>query len=255
MDQTKSRHQEDIQSLQNVDSCRNDLKKLWIRFKFRGEAQEIRSKGNYPAEIKKILERMGIKFNLGILPLESAFFQDRKFGGNSIPEVALCCNFINSTIARRVKLDIMNFNKALEEAGQLESIRYFTIVNWSEKVWNILRICFELKNNKLITNAFVTNEGIKVQYNVECEPEDPDETFVDPSLQKFVSVLINTQAALDNLRKTIGDFNYQLPATVVYNSEYFNLSKEQRIEHRIKSYEEQHESDDCFMQAESTNIV
>ncbi|CAG9803587.1 unnamed protein product [Chironomus riparius] len=251
IDQVKSSHQEEIETLQIIDSSRADLKKLWIRFKFRGEAQEIRGKGNYPAEIKKILDKMGIKFNLGILPLESAFFHDRKFGGSSIPEIALCCNFVNSTIARRVKIDIANFNKALEEKGQSEIIRYFTTVSWSENVWRILRICFDIKGNGLLKSAFVTNEGIKIQYETDSAPEDPNETVVDTDSLKVITAKINSMSALDELRKSIGDFNCQLPATQVYNSEYFNLSIEQRKEVRMNSQQDEPEDNDNQMQIES----
>jgi len=249
IDQVKINHHDEIEVLQTIDSCRSDLKRLWIRFKFRGEAQEIRSRGNYPAEIKKILDKIGIKFNLGILPIETAFFQDRKFGSNTIPEIALCCNFVNSTIARRVKIDIANFNKCLEEKGQSDMIRYFTTVSWSENVWNILRICFDLKDNGLVNSAFVTNEGIKIQHEINLASEDPNETVVDPNPPKKVTVKINSMVALDNLRKTILDFNHQIPAAQVYSTEYFKMSREQRKEFRTN--QEGQEFDDNQMQAES----
>ncbi|CAG9804333.1 unnamed protein product [Chironomus riparius] len=251
INQVKSSHQEEIESLQIIDSSRSDLKKLWIRFKFRGEAQEIRGKGNYPAEIKKVLDKMGINFNLGILPLESAFFQDRKFGGSSIPEIALCCNFVNSTIARRVKIDIANFNKSLEEKGQRDMIRYFTTVSWSENVWKILRICFDIKGSGMLKSAFVTNEGIKVQYEIDSAPDDPNETVVDPNSSKVITAKINSMSALDELRKSIVDFNYQLPAVQVYSTEYFNLSMEQRKELRMNYQHEILEDDDNQMLIES----
>lgn len=251
IDQVKSSHQEEIETLQIIDSSRSDLKKFWIRFKFRGEAQDIRGRGNYPTEIKKILDKMGIKFNLGILPLESAFFQDRKFGGSSIPEIALCCNFVNSTIARRVKIDIANFNKGLEEKGQSDLVRYFTTVSWSENVWKILRICFEIKGNGLLNSAFVTNEGIKVQYETDLAPEDPNDTVVDPP--KVVTTKINSMSALDELRKSINDFNYQLPAVQVYNSEYFNLSTEQRKEFRMNYQQEILEDDNQMLMETQDN--
>ncbi|CAG9798983.1 unnamed protein product [Chironomus riparius] len=250
IDRVKSNHQDQLEELQIVDSCRTDLKKLWIRFKFRGEAQDIRSRGNYPTEIKKILDRMGINFNLGILPLQTAFFQDRKFGGNEFPEIALCCNFVNSTIARRVKVDIARFNKSLEENGQQDMIRYFTTVSWSDNVWNVLRICFELKDNSFVKNAFVTDEGIKVQYEMECEPIDPNETVVDPDAKKLVTVKVNNMLALDVLRKTILDFNWQLPAAQVYSTEYFKTPINQRKELRLITNQEQLEFNESHMQIE-----
>lgn len=262
IDSMKTKQQNELESIKVVDDCRNDLRKFWLRFRYRGEAQQIRQNGNYPLQIKKILGNMGIKFDLGILPIETAFFHDRKFGRDDMPEIALCCIFTNSTIAKRVKAEIAKFNRKLEEEQKHHMIRYFTSVNWSESVWNIMRICIELKNFNLINNVFATNEGIKVQYNSHIDAseeinQDPNDTVITPPQQiRTVTTKINNAVMLDNLRMTVKDFNFQIPFDQVYNPQYFRLSLDDRRKIReapmINSSEP---NDEIMLDASDTSFI
>jgi len=247
IEKVKSSHKDEIETLQIVDACRNDLKKIWIRFKFRGEAQQIRESGNYPTEIKRILGKMNIKFDLNILPIETAFFQDRKFGNQEVPEIALCCIFTNSTIAKRVKTDIIKFNKNLELNGKRELIRYFSTMNWTGNVWQILKVCIELKSHNLINNVFVSNEGIKVQITrILNDTDDLNLTVVDYNANQnsFSTIKVNNSSTLDNLRKLVNDFNKELPASEVYNRDYFSLEFEKRKELRLNACQQESTNDE-----------
>lgn len=216
---------DDIESLKTVEACRNDLKKLWIRFKYKKEALEMRSKGNLPVQIRELLQRMNIKFDLGILPIETAYFVTRKFGKTLIPELTLSCTFSNSMIARKVKYEIRNFNSQLISNGHQDAIRYSTATNWSPIVWNKLRICMELVNHSLINKFLVTNEGLKVTYPVSSETEGSE--------ARTKTVNVNNYKEIDEVRIVINDFNCNIPAQQVYTAEYFSCDPEARKTARL----------------------
>ncbi|KAG5674194.1 hypothetical protein PVAND_004176 [Polypedilum vanderplanki] len=241
---------DEIEEIKTIDSCRSDLKKVYLRFKFRSEAQKIREEGNFPTHIVKILASMGIKFP-GLLPVENAFFENRKFGREVVPELTLCCIFVSSTYARIMKSGVLKFNNDLVSAGKETHIRYSTSVNWSINVWKIYRILLELQRFKLIKNAIITNEGIKAKFEDESFNRELD--IVTENKEKTVKV--NTFTQLDSLRQTIKDVRSYVPAKNIYNDDYFKINFDSRNQLRSDAAVEENQIESNLISFENVPEV
>jgi hypothetical protein len=214
---------DEVEEIKMIDNCRTDLKKVWIRFKYRQEAERLRDEGNYPMQLKNLLSRMNIKFNLGILPIETAYFQTRRFGGPAtVPELTMLCIFASHVMARRVKNDIRAFNEDLMHKGRLSEVRYDVSVSWSQNVWNIMRVCIELQKYKHIDRHLITNEGVKAEFTEKWMNKEGEEE------SKTVTLRVNSGSQLDALRVRVNDFNYNVPASMVYTTEYFASNEADR---------------------------
>lgn len=226
-----------IECINTVQECSRDLKKVWIRFVYVKDAEDIR-KANSHAAIIEIFTQLNIELNMAQYPIETFFFATKKFSQDQlIPEIALCCIFASSALASIVKNGIRTFNEALEMNNQLHLIRYRFNTDWSYKIRSILKPCNEMKSFDVIERVLVTTDGIKV-YHKEIEHKNhPD--------RKFTSTLVNSSKKLDVLRKRLKDFNYTVPATETYNNEYFSQSFDTRrklrknyLENTCDEYEE-----------------
>jgi hypothetical protein len=186
----KTMTSDELDEIKLIDNCRSDLRKLFIRFRNKHEAESMRRKGNLHNQLKSLFAHLNL--NLDILPVESAYFQTRKFGRSSQPELTLCCIFTTSTQARKVKYAIENFNSSLASKGQGDRVRYQIAVSWSHNVWNIVTICNELRDHKLIEKHLVTDSGIKVVYKKKGWKSDK----VDPAARsKNVTARSSTRSA------------------------------------------------------------
>jgi hypothetical protein len=205
-----------------IQACGQDLKKIWIRFAYASDAEELRKDMN-PLKIKELLMQMDIPIGTMKFPIESFYFQTKKFGDDQMfPEVALCCTFVNSTIASIVKNGVRNFNSKLKANGQFRLVRYDVASELSYSVRSLLKICNEMKRFNIIEKAFVTNEGIKV-YHVELTG-----TNARGSEYKYSTSFINSFRKLDNLRRQLNDYNSTAPASNVYSDDYFKNSYDER---------------------------
>jgi hypothetical protein len=205
-----------------IQSCNNDLKKLWIRFVYESDAEDMRNEKN-PSRIKEALMQMNIPIGTMKFPIESFYYQTKRFGdGQLFPEVALCCTFVNSTIASIVKNGVRKFNSNLKASGNSHLIRYHVASELSFNVRSLLKICNEMKNFNVIAKVFVTNEGIKVYHDELTGKNDRGKEY------KYSSSFVNSFRKLDQLRRQLGDHNSTVPAANVYSSEYFGLSYEEK---------------------------
>jgi len=191
----KVKKNDEIECLKTVQACSRDLKRIWIRFVYASDAKYVRNKNNHAA-IKEILSQLNIPLNMAQYPMESFFFQSRTFSAEQlVPEIALCCIFVNSTLATVVKNGIINFNKNLEQNEQQHLMRYLVSTDWSYNIRLILKPCNEMRRFNLIDRVFITNDGIKVYYK-EIERND------QPGKSSTMS-LVNSLKKLDMLRRKL----------------------------------------------------
>lgn len=206
-----------IESLNTIQACSRDLKKVWIRFTNAKDAKDLRN-ANSHAAIQGIFNQMNIKLDMAQYPLETFYFQNRRFSKEqTIPETALCCVFVSSALATIVKNGIRKFNKSLAERNKLNHIKFTTSTDWSFNIRKILKPCIEMKRFDVVEGVLVTNDGIKV-YHKEIDYEE----------RKSKSTFVNSMKKLDILRKNLTDFNYTVPAAETYNKDYFKLSYDER---------------------------
>ena len=210
-----------IESIKTVQSCSHDLKRVWIRFAYAKDAEDIRN-ANSHAAIKEIFTQLNIKLNMTQYPVERFFFQNKKFSRDQlVPEIALCCVFISPKLASIVKSGIRKFNNALDEKNKSHLIRYRIQTDWSFNIRKILKPCNEMKRFNIIKRVLVTNDGIKVYHqDVKYDENHPD--------RKSSTTFVNSMNELNMMRKKLKDFNFTVPATETYNDEYFNNSLDER---------------------------
>lgn len=215
IDEVKSN--DELECLNTLQACSRDLKKVWIRFAYVKDAEEVRRANSYAA-INDIFAQLNIKLKMSQFPIESFYFKTKKFTQDQlVPEIALCCTFVSSALATFVKNGIRNFNKALDDSNKSHLVRYGVSADWSFNIRNILKPCNEMKRFEIIERVYVTNDGLKVYHkNIGHEQHERKFTFVN-SIKK-----------LDILRRKLNDFNSTVSATETYNNEYFSLSVDER---------------------------
>ena len=228
---------DDTECINTLQSCSRDLKKVWIRFTYAQDAEDIRKANNYAA-INEIFSQHNIKLNMTQFPIESFFFKTKKFSHDQlVPEIALCCTFVNSTLASIVKNGIKNFNKVLDESNKSHLIRYRVKADWSYNIRKLLKPCNEMKRFDVIERVLVTNDGIKV---IHKEPDHQNQQI------QTSTTFVNSIKKLDVLRQRLQDFNSTVSATETYNDEYFKLTFEDRKAVRNKYLENLHNEDDEY---------
>lgn len=237
---------DEVEKMSTVMACKKDLTKIWIRFTFVEDINELRANKNPPAIVKEILSQLRIRMDKIQWPIESASFQSKKFSvDQTAPETALECTFVNSTIANRVKTEMRNFNNALETEGKTHLIRYRVATDWSYPVRRILKLCNEMKPFEVVNKVLITNDGIKVLHKeIERESASNDRpTISTQTARRASSSFVNSFAQLDFLRNQLQDYNYKIPAATVYDKEYFDNSYDQRMKLR-KDFIDQMASDE-----------
>ncbi|KAL7020908.1 hypothetical protein ACKWTF_011675 [Chironomus riparius] len=221
---------DDVEKMSTVMACKRDLMKIWIRFTYVDDVNELKDMKNPPLAVKTIMSQLKIDLSNIQWPVESAHFQLKTFSANQqAPETALECTFVNSTIANRVKMGIRNFNNRLEEDGKIHLIRYRVATDFSFTVRRIVKICNELKRCEVVDKVLITNDGIKVLHK---EIERSNQKTSMQQVKKASSSLVNSMSQLDSLRRMLQDFNFKVPANMVYNQAYFEMSHEKRLEMR-----------------------
>lgn len=230
---------DDVEKLATITACKDDLKKLWIRFTFIDDVIQYREKNNPPMVSKEILNQLNINLNKIMWPIESANFQIKKFSRDQLPETALAITFINSTIANKVKYSIINFNNQLEELGKTNLIRYRVATDWSYQVRKILKYCNEMKRCGALNKVMVTNEGIKVFHeeiqmtNVPKKPSTENSVMdIQLNVISRKTSLINSIKQLDSLRVELKDFNYYVSVIEAYNDDYYAKRQDERLKIR-----------------------
>ena len=232
---------DEVEKMNTVMACKKDLTKIWIRFTYVEDINELRANKNPPAIVKEILSQLGIKMDKIQWPIESASFRSKTFSiEQTTPETALECVFVNSTIANRVKTEIRNFNIALETEEKTHMIRYRVATDWSYPVRRILKVCNEMKRFEVVNKVLITNDGIKVLHKEieRANGKNDKQTTSMHATRKANSSFVNSHAQLDSLRNQLQDYNYKIPAASVYGKDYFNNSFEQRKKMRHEFFEQ-----------------
>lgn len=230
---------DEIEKLATISACKDDLKKLWIRFTFIDDVTQYREKNNPPMVAKDILSQLNINLNKIMWPIESASFQIKKFSRDQLLETALAITFINSTIANKVKYFIINFNTQLEELGKTNLIRYRVATDWSYQVRKILKYCNEMKRCGTVNKVMVTNDGIKVFHEEIQRTNAPmkssaENGVIDTQLNAISrkTSLVNSIKQLDSLRVELKDFNYYVSVVEAYNDDYYAKRQDERLKIR-----------------------
>ena len=126
---------------------------------------------------------------------------------------------MNAGIAYNVRRKIIRFNTILKDKGKINELRYGVKVYWSKQIWQILKICWELKRLKLIERVKVHSDGILVHYSLPGKSSD----------NKLVGKMnVKCFNDIDTLRKKIDDIYSEASCEIIYDDQYFMLNNEER---------------------------
>jgi len=168
---------------------------------------------------------MNIRLNVAIRTIVDVFIQKVaiKTSKGFENELIMGIRFLNSNVARDIKRLITNYAKEQFMLKNYDAIRYVARDNWSNDIWKLLRVCYDLSRLKLIDGAHVSDAGILVYHK--STAENSEENLI-------LKTIIRTEADLDELCENIGDICPDIPTFQCYDGEYFKLNFDQRNDYR-----------------------
>ncbi|CAG9799248.1 unnamed protein product [Chironomus riparius] len=232
IDEVQENSDEKIKAIEISQKCTKESNTLWISFVDPGEVEKLRLK-NRPdliRETKNILNRMNIWTNSSNRMILDVNVQKVtvKIDGEYKNELILGAKFMNSYIVRDLKRLIMEYVKTQYLNKNYDSVRYTVRDNWSQEIWKILRVCYDLVNFKLIDKAQVTDTGVLVAYdkrNDKNNSQAKDDT---------IRVLVRNEKDLNALRVNINDVACNISTFQFYDSNYFKMNNCGRKSHKDK---------------------
>ena len=211
--------------------CKDEVNVLWISFTDPAEINNLKTK-NKPdllCEAKKIFNRMNIKLDKPHKAIMDVLIQKMsvRTKGSYDEELILGIKFTNSSIVNYMKQRITEYAKNEYINENYDLIRYSVRNNWSLKIWKLLRVCYDLKNFKLIEKANVTDKGIEVTYRKSMNQ-------LNNYSERVYKKLVLNENDLNILRYEVGDVCKDLSAFQFYNGNYLKLGFDERKDFKLK---------------------
>ncbi|KAL7033646.1 hypothetical protein ACKWTF_007659 [Chironomus riparius] len=201
--------------------CKDEVNILWITFTDQAEINALRmkNKSDLIQEAKKIFSRMNIKLNKPHKTIIDVLIQkvSVKTDNSYENELILGIKFTNSIAVNYMKRQITDFGKKEFINENFDLIRYSVRNFWSYKIWKLLRVCYDLKNAKLIENVNVNSQGVTVSYNKSTNQQNDFRQLAQMKL-------IRNENDLNILRSEINDVCKEVSTFQIYNGEYFKLN-------------------------------
>lgn len=214
-----------IDAIKLAQKCKDEVNILWISFTDPTEIENLRikSKSDQIHEAKRIFKRMNIKYDEPYKVIMDVIIQkvSVKTDNTYENELIMGIKFTNSIVVSYMKRQINEYGKNKFINKNYDLIRYSVRNFWSFKIWKLLRVCYDLKNFKLIENANVTEHGIDVSYKKSINQESSHE-------QKIRKKFIRTENDLDILRSEVNDICNDVPTFQLYDGNYFKLGFNER---------------------------
>ena len=91
----------------------------------------------------------------------------------------------------------------------------------SKNVWNLKKICYELKNEGTLLNVRGSDRGILVSYKMK-NPDDDKETIRN--------ITVTSEKEIDDLRKFLNVEDAYISVAAKYNDDFWNKKKKPVME-------------------------
>lgn len=217
--------------------CKEEVNILWISFTDPAEINDLRmkKKSDLLCEAKKIFNRMNIKLDKPHKAIMDVIIQkiSVKTKNSYENELILGIKFTNASIVNYMKRRITEYGKNEFINENYDLIRYSVRSYWSLKIWKLLRVCYDLKNFKLIEKVNVTDKGIEVTHRKSLYQSNNYNERV------FKKLVLN-ENDLNVLRSEVNDVCKDLSAFQFYNGNYLKLEFDKRKEFKLKFGELDH---------------
>lgn len=214
-----------IDAIDVTQKCKDELNVVWISFTDPAEIEEFRKKSKpcQMNEAKMIFKRMNILIDDPSKEIMDVYTQKVSIKSNDAyeNEMILGIKLASPTVIRNIKRQINEYGKKQFMLKNFDLIRYSVRNYWSPKIWKLLRVCYDLKNFKLLENANVTEHGIAVYYKKPINQHNINNSQLS---KKF----IRNESDLNDLRYEINDLHSEISTFHLYDGNYFKLGFNER---------------------------
>ncbi|KAL7036342.1 hypothetical protein ACKWTF_008782 [Chironomus riparius] len=133
----------------------------------------------------------------------------------------LRARFNDSVTAGRIFAQIINHNKNITDEGKQDVLKYYAEMPASKNVWNLKRICYELKNEGTLVNVRGSDRGILVTYKMKNE---------DGEKESVRTSAVTSEKEIDDLRKLLNVEDAYISVSAKYNEDFWNKKKKPAME-------------------------
>lgn len=209
-----------VQSLEITKNCAFDSQFMNMVFVDAKEADDIESGNIGPKEkIGEILSEMKI-----VLPkeiIDTNLMTVRRYSNGKRKQIKMLrVRFSDSVTAGRIFAQVIKHNKKLADTGKRDTVKYYAEISASKNVWNLKRICYELKNEGTLVNVRGSDRGILVSYKMKERDENKE---------IIKTCTVTSEKEIDDLRKLLKVEDAYISVVAKYNEEFWNQKKRSGI--------------------------
>lgn len=144
--------------------------------------------------------------------------------------------FSDTVTAGRILSQIINHNKTLTDSGKQDAIKYFSEMPASKNVWNLKKICYELKNEGTFVNVRGSDRGILVSYKIKNKDDDKE---------SVKTVTVTSEKEVDDLRKELNVADAYVSVGTKYDDDYWRKKRNPgTTQKRIREIDENDSTND-----------
>lgn len=234
-----------VQSLEVAKNCTFDSQFLNIVFVNSIEADCIENGTTGPKQ--KFTEIMS---TMKIIPprdiVDANLISVRRFVKGSRKQVKMLrVRFSDSVSAGQVFSKVIIHNKSLADTGNQNSVKYYAEMPASKNVWNLKRICYELKNEGTFVNVRGSERGILVTYKMK-DTQDETKDIVR-------NCAVTSEKEIDDLRKLLNVEDAYVPVSKKYDADFWE--KKRKPESAQKRGREHDDSDSTHVSKKPTSNI
>lgn len=153
--------------------------------------------------------------------------------------------FSDSVSAGQVFSKVIIHNKSLADTGNQNSVKYYAEMPASKNVWNLKRICYELKNEGTFVNVRGSERGILVTYKMK-DTQDETKDIVR-------NCAVTSEKEIDDLRKLLNVEDAYVPVSKKYDADFWE--KKRKPESAQKRGREHDDSDSTHVSKKPTSNI
>lgn len=138
-------------------------------------------------------------------------------GGVKKPLKVLRIRFNDTTTAGKIFSQIVKHNKIKSESGNNSPIKFFAEIPASKNIWDLKKICFELKNEGVLLNVRCSDRGVIVTYKT-ADKQDGRKEVIRSSV-------VTSEKEIDDLRRQLNDPDAFISVKNKYNADFWNAKR------------------------------
>lgn len=209
-----------VESLEVSKNCSFDSQFINIVFVDANEASCVENGTTGPKQ--KFVE---ILSELKIVPpkdiIDAHLMTVRRFDKGRRKQIKMLrTRFADSLTAGRIFSLIIQHNKNLSDTGGKNAIKFYAEMPASKNVWNLKRICYELKSEGTFVNVRGSERGILVSYKLNNQEDDKEITK---------TANVTSVKEINDLRILLNVKDAYMSVADKYNEDFWNKKKKNEM--------------------------